>query len=85
MTKAGLTWAFSLLLGTGFAEVSVPALFGEHMVLQQQTHNAVWGFAEAGENVFPDVLDAVKACATEGEVMGALRDVYGEYTDPGVF
>ncbi|MCH8207345.1 MAG: methylmalonyl-CoA mutase [Chloroflexi bacterium] len=41
--------------------------------------------AEADENLVPSVLDAVKACATEGEVMGALRDVYGEYTDPGVF
>ena len=41
--------------------------------------------AEAGENLFPHVLDAVKASATEGEVMGALRDVYGEYVDPGVF
>ena len=41
--------------------------------------------AEADENLFPRVLDAVKACATEGEVMGALRDVYGEYIDPGVY
>ena len=41
--------------------------------------------AEAGETVFPHVLDAVKASATEGEVMGALRQVYGEYVDPGVF
>jgi methylmalonyl-CoA mutase N-terminal domain/subunit len=41
--------------------------------------------AEADENLFPGVLDAVKASATEGEVMGALRDVYGEYTDPGFF
>ncbi len=51
MTRAGWILAFSLLLRTGFAEVSVPALFGEHMVLQQQTHNAVWGFAEPGENL----------------------------------
>ena len=41
--------------------------------------------AEADENVFPDVLDAVRASATAGEVMGSLRDVYGEYVDPGVF
>ena len=41
--------------------------------------------AEADDNVFPDVLDAVKASATAGEVMGALRDMYGEYVDPGVF
>jgi methylmalonyl-CoA mutase N-terminal domain/subunit len=41
--------------------------------------------AEAGENLFPYVMGAVKAYATEGEVMGALRDVYGEHVDPGVF
>ena len=41
--------------------------------------------SEAGENIFPHVLDAVRASATEGEVMGALRQVYGEYIDPGVF
>ena len=41
--------------------------------------------AEADENVFPHVLNAVKARATVGEVMEALRQVYGEYTDPGVF
>ncbi len=41
--------------------------------------------ADADENLFPSVLDAVKASATEGEVMGALRDVYGEHVDPGVF
>ena len=40
--------------------------------------------AEAGENLFPLVLDAVKASATEGEVMDAMRAVYGEYQDPGV-
>ena len=41
--------------------------------------------AEADENLFPHVLEAVKASATEGEVMGTLREVYGEYVDPGVF
>ena len=41
--------------------------------------------ADSNENIFPGVLTAVKASATEGEVMGALRDVYGEYVDPGVF
>ena len=40
--------------------------------------------ADTGENLFPAVLEAVKARATEGEVMTALRDIYGEYRDPGV-
>ena len=41
--------------------------------------------AEADQNVFPYVLDAVRSSATEGEIMGTLRQVYGEYVDPGVF
>ena len=40
--------------------------------------------AEADQNLLPPVLAAVKVSATEGEVMDALREVYGEYRDPGV-
>jgi methylmalonyl-CoA mutase N-terminal domain/subunit len=36
-------------------------------------------------NLMPATLDAVGALATEGEVLDTLRDVYGEYVDPGVF
>jgi methylmalonyl-CoA mutase N-terminal domain/subunit len=35
--------------------------------------------AKAGENIFPAVLDAVRAYATLGEICGVLRQVYGEY------
>ena len=41
--------------------------------------------AQQDENLMPHVLEAVEVCATEGEIMGAFRDVYGEYVDPGVF
>ncbi len=41
--------------------------------------------AESDKNLFPAVLHATKACATGGEIMSALREVYGEYRDPGVF
>ena len=33
------------------ADVRLPRLFADHMVLQQQTHNAIWGWANAGETV----------------------------------
>jgi methylmalonyl-CoA mutase N-terminal domain/subunit len=33
----------------------------------------------------PATLEAVTALATEGEILDTLRDVYGEYVDPGVF
>ena len=41
--------------------------------------------AQRDDNLMPLVMDAVEVSATEGEVMGALRDFYGEYVDPGVF
>ena len=41
--------------------------------------------AKMDRNLMPVILEAVKARASEGEVMDVLRDVYGEYTDPGVF
>ncbi len=33
------------------ADVRVPRLFGDNMILQQQTSNAIWGFASPGEKV----------------------------------
>ena len=36
-------------------------------------------------NLMPAVLTAVADGVTEGEIMGTLREVWGEYVDPGVF
>ncbi len=33
------------------ADVSVPAIFGDQMVLQQKQSNPIWGWADPGENV----------------------------------
>lgn len=35
----------------GLADVKLPALFSDHMVLQQQMEAPVWGWAESGEHV----------------------------------
>ena len=37
--------------------------------------------AEKGENLMPDLIEAVKARATLGEVVEALKSVYGEYKE----
>jgi len=45
---------FSLLLSTVSAveaDISLPTLFGDHMVLQQKKAVPVWGWAEPGEEV----------------------------------
>ena len=36
-------------------------------------------------NLMPATLEAVTVMATEGEILDTLREVYGEYVDPGVF
>ncbi|MBE3559636.1 MAG: methylmalonyl-CoA mutase family protein [Ktedonobacteraceae bacterium] len=41
--------------------------------------------AEGTENTMPALIEAVKAYATLGEVMGVFRSVFGEYMEPAVF
>jgi sialate O-acetylesterase len=45
---------FSLVLATSFplkADVKMPAVFGDHMVLQQEAKLPVWGWADPGETI----------------------------------
>jgi methylmalonyl-CoA mutase N-terminal domain/subunit len=41
--------------------------------------------ARAGENLMPALLDAARAHATEGEIVEALQEVFGTYTESPVF
>ena len=41
--------------------------------------------ANDGENLMPHLLDAARVHATEGEIVGALQDVFGSYTETPVF
>jgi len=41
--------------------------------------------ADEKENLMPIVLDLVRSYASVGEIMGAMKDVFGVYTDPGYF
>jgi len=38
-----------------------------------------------GDNLIPTILEAVKAYATEGEIIDTLRQVFGEYREPALF
>jgi sialate O-acetylesterase len=42
---------FVLALPAAIAEVKLPAIFGDHMVLQRNQRDRVWGWAEPGEEV----------------------------------
>jgi len=33
------------------ADIRLPSLFGDHMILQQDSSNTIWGWADAGEKV----------------------------------
>jgi methylmalonyl-CoA mutase N-terminal domain/subunit len=37
------------------------------------------------QNLMPPLLDSVRAYATEGEIMSALKEVFGVYREPNVF
>ena len=39
--------------------------------------------AKTKENTMPYIVDAVKAYASLGEIVKTLKDIFGEYTDPG--
>ena len=41
--------------------------------------------SRTSENLFPIVLEAVRANATLGEIMQAMKDVFGTYSAPSGF
>ncbi len=43
--------SISCLCFTAQADVNLPSIFGDHMVLQREQSNPVWGTADAGESV----------------------------------
>ncbi|HRR94107.1 MAG TPA: sialate O-acetylesterase, partial [Bacteroidales bacterium] len=42
---------YSINVNNAFSEIKMPAIFGDNMVLQQQTNAAIWGNASAGATV----------------------------------
>jgi len=53
----------SACCGCGHADVRVPAIIGEHMVLQAGSHTPLWGWADPGEGIAVSVGEA-KATTT---------------------
>ena len=50
--------------------------------LVKEKLNALRDVACTGENVFPHILEAVRAYGTVGEISDVLRDVWGVYDEP---
>jgi methylmalonyl-CoA mutase N-terminal domain/subunit len=45
------------------------------------TLGALKAAAGTDQNLIPYLVDCARAYCTEGEIVGALRDVFGEYTE----
>jgi len=50
----------------------------------RQTLEALKKAAAGTENTMPRILDCVRAYATEGEICDAMKEIFGEYTEPAV-
>jgi len=57
---AGLAVALAAAGSSARAEVKTPAIFGDHMVLQRDQANPVWGWADPGEEVTVKIGDQTK-------------------------
>ena len=61
---AGSLLALIAAPSAAFADVRLPAVFSDHMVLQQQKGTAIWGWADAGEDVSISINGATGAAKT---------------------
>ena len=67
----------ALLLGASpflHADVTMPAIFGDHMVLQQGGTLPVWGMAAAGEEVTVTAGTATAKAVIDGETVVVSSD-----------
>ena len=65
-----LAGAILLLAGPGRADITLPAIFSDHMVLQRDVPVPVWGWAEPGEHV---------AASIAGKTRTATADATGRW------
>ena len=56
-----------MIAGAARADVTLPALFGDHMVLQRQMDCKVWGWADAGEKVTVSINGQSQSTTADGE------------------
>ena len=56
INKIMFTCCFAILgLQMSIAQLRLPAIFGDHMVLQQKQINPVWGWATPGETITVEI------------------------------
>lgn len=57
----------SLAASSAMADVTLPKIFGDHMVLQQKSNVAVWGWGDAGEEVTVTLGEAKATAKTDAD------------------
>jgi sialate O-acetylesterase len=66
-----LSIAFCLILNTAIAAISVPSIFSDHMVMQRDLANPVWGKADPGEQITVKIA---------GQTQSVTANETGEWT-----
>jgi len=65
-----LIWLLGFMALTAspvLAEIKLPALFGDNMVLESNAKDPVWGTADPGEQVTVSIADQKATATTDGE------------------
>ena len=60
MRPASVCFSWLLFASVGWSDVRLPAVFGDHMVLQRESPVPVWGWADMGETVTVSVAGQTK-------------------------
>ena len=55
------------------ADVRLPALFSDHMVLQREMSAPVWGWAEAGESITVTIAGQSKSTKTDADGKWSIK------------
>ncbi len=75
---AGLLLILSLTINNAQAQLRLPSIIGDSMVLQQQTNAQLWGWASAGENItlqgsWDENQKAVAVADKQGKWMASIK------------
>jgi len=73
MPRLALLLLAAFAAGTSAADLKLPALFSDHMVLQRDKAVAVWGWADAGEEVTVEFAGQKKAAKADDAGKWSLR------------
>ena len=74
-------WAFLLLAGSTRADVKLPAIFSDHMVLQRDVAAPVWGWADPGEQITVNI--GGQSASATADISGNWKIILGKLSAGG--